>query len=386
MPNKDFYRELELGGLVGADGNIDRPLRPGWWPIFRKVEIRDKDIWWTAPRIEHQVDPETLVGEYRVDPETLLVEDQVDTGNMLDEFIKLPGKMPAAYLAFVRKYGPLRLHDCLRRWMDKRNFACMKRFGDHVIEQGILRDRTAPIGMADATPIENPSPLDVAIGVFGDHFPDGLGSSPFSFPRPFPTPDAEQRIEWTEPISVYRWLAIVFREILLGVKYINAGDVARRDAFFDAKIRELEERIERRTAMGLSIADQEDEVELLEGQKGVDAARNELQVFFARMVEIADIQPRPNWTGSEWKVELCFPTALGALVSKLMMFAVRADCLYTCSGCGEIYIRSLPGGKRPKRPKTGQRNYCLSCGTRASRLDAKRDYRRRLAEANRLRA
>jgi hypothetical protein len=360
MPNKDLYRELELGGFVEPNGNIDRPLRPGWWPIFRHVEIRNKDIWWTAATATEAIENQGGTG-------SIFIEDQVDTDAMLDEFVALPEKMPAAYLSFVRKYGPLGLHDCLLRWMDKHNYGRWD------------RGTSPPVVVGSPKPFENASPLEAANHIFGDHFPDGIGTGPFSFPRPFPQPDADHWLEWTEPISVYRSLAVQFRGMLLCAKNINAGEIAELNAIIDARIRAVEERIEKRTKAGLSIRPEDyEEVEHLEEQKGIKAARNALQTFFANILEIADIQPRLNWTQSEWKIELCFPTALGALVLKMMMTAVRARCFYTCSGCGLMYTRPTSGSNRRRAPKAGQRNYCPACGIRAARLDAKRDYRHRL--------
>ena len=108
----------------------------------------------------------------------------------------------------------------------------------------------------------------------------------------------------------------------------------------------------------------------------------------AELVELSEISFELAWDvdSRDWRTEvhlgLVSPT-LAAIVIQTMLSVSRADSIYTCTGCGVPYIRSE---SHFRRPKPNQNNYCPDCGLEQARLDAKRRYRQKIAEARDLHA
>src|ERR1035437_1731506 len=106
----------------------------------------------------------------------------------------------------------------------------------------------------------------------------------------------------------------------------------------------------------------------------------------SRLVEFSGISFGLAWNTDfdDWQTEVRLgsvsPT-LAAIVIQLMLSISRADSIYTCTGCGVPYIRSE---SHFRRPKPNQNNYCPDCGLDQARLDAKRRYRQKIADARKL--
>jgi hypothetical protein len=84
-----------------------------------------------------------------------------------------------------------------------------------------------------------------------------------------------------------------------------------------------------------------------------------------------------------WRTEVRlsqkWPT-LSAIVLQSILTVARSD-VYSCAGCGYLYVR---GDAHSRRPRPNQNNYCHNCGVPRARLDAKRRYRQKIAEARKL--
>jgi hypothetical protein len=123
---------------------------------------------------------------------------------------------------------------------------------------------------------------------------------------------------------------------------------------------------------------------------GIEGARDEVELGVKRLLDLGEVSFSLDWKKDQWQIEIYFSGIIGALASKLMLAIARADGLYTCSGCGNAYIRSAqtrddtPGGERTRRrraPKPGESNYCSTCGDSRARMNAKRRYREKICKA-----
>lgn len=85
------------------------------------------------------------------------------------------------------------------------------------------------------------------------------------------------------------------------------------------------------------------------------------------------VQPKVSWRTSRPVITFECPKPYGKMFAnlaiQLMMAVSQADAVAICSACGQSYMPR-------RRPKTGQRRYCLSCKG-VARRDASADYRRR---------
>jgi DNA-binding CsgD family transcriptional regulator len=112
---------------------------------------------------------------------------------------------------------------------------------------------------------------------------------------------------------------------------------------------------------------------------GVRAARWKVERGLAILAQLAQIDPSLYWDNDQWRMNLWFPDVLGAIAIKTMMAVTRSTGLYTCSGCGNAYLRYLR-----RRPRAGEGNYCSECGRGRALQDAKRRLRANQREARRL--
>ena len=112
---------------------------------------------------------------------------------------------------------------------------------------------------------------------------------------------------------------------------------------------------------------------------------NMLQLVVNSYLQLGEVTPLLARTSPGWKLHFAgnslYPL-FGNLAFQLALILCGADVIYTCAGCGTIYVRE--GDRR--RPKSGTRNYCNDCGKPKAALDAKRNYLARIAEARKLRA
>jgi hypothetical protein len=113
--------------------------------------------------------------------------------------------------------------------------------------------------------------------------------------------------------------------------------------------------------------------------RAVQTVEDELE----RLIQIGEVHVAPAWRNG-WQIEIGFFSVLGALATQLLLAVARADALYTCTGCGDAYIRSAAekdgSFRRRRAPKPGENNYCQKCEPRAVQ-DAKRRYRKKQRDA-----
>jgi hypothetical protein len=87
--------------------------------------------------------------------------------------------------------------------------------------------------------------------------------------------------------------------------------------------------------------------------------------------------PAEDWGQSKWRIDICYGPSdprfplLSALWLQVLLVASGMSGLYTCSCCGMVYVRLK------KRPKTGNANYCDTCGLQAARRAARERYNAR---------
>jgi hypothetical protein len=80
-----------------------------------------------------------------------------------------------------------------------------------------------------------------------------------------------------------------------------------------------------------------------------------------------------------WQIQIDYHGLLfPAIALQLALVVANADSLYSCSGCGDPYIRER------KRPKLGQANYCDRCRGGVAQQRAVQTYRAKRADALRL--
>jgi transposase-like protein len=101
-----------------------------------------------------------------------------------------------------------------------------------------------------------------------------------------------------------------------------------------------------------------------------------------RSVGLSDFALRWSPEEGRWKVEYNYHGFLfPAIALQLALVVADADSLFSCSGCGQPYIR--PRSK--KRPKPGCRNYCDVCKEAGiAGRDATVSHRARVAQVRRL--
>lgn len=91
-------------------------------------------------------------------------------------------------------------------------------------------------------------------------------------------------------------------------------------------------------------------------------------------LDYGNVRPQFTWPGD--KPLISFGCNVLGLITCHIMFAVsRSGGIAICRGCGYPYSPI-------KRPKTNQRNYCKSCGKKASSRDSQADRRKRLKRKN----
>lgn len=120
-----------------------------------------------------------------------------------------------------------------------------------------------------------------------------------------------------------------------------------------------------------------------------EQALNTLQSVLNNYLQFGGVTHLLARTEVGWKHELGSNVPLyplfGNLAFQLSLIMCGNDAAFTCSGCGNLYVRQGGEGGR-RKPKAGNRNYCQDCGKPRADLDAKRDYLARIAEARRLRS
>ena len=241
----------------------------------------------------------------------------------LDAFIRLPDKRPAAVLKIVGEWGPLELRTHVANYLAR--------------------------GRQSATDGEL---LSFAESAFNTKFQDGLGT------------------EASEPVSVYFGVARYIGRILSNAAEIYSGARSEKDWLVRYPFH------------------------CDDCSYGIEAARwYGVEHPINTLLCIAGASFSVTWTRDRWELELFVPGFLGLLSVHLAMAVTRSDVLYTCRGCGFPYMRSAVMEQKndgriimrnPRRPKTGQNNYCGNCGIESARLDAKRRYRERMRQARRL--
>jgi hypothetical protein len=111
---------------------------------------------------------------------------------------------------------------------------------------------------------------------------------------------------------------------------------------------------------------------------------NMLEAVVNDYIRVGEVHPSLARTPAGWKLFFAgnplYPL-FGRLALQLALIICGADAMYTCSGCGSLYLRH-----HGRRPKVGTRNYCSSCGKRKALSDAKRSYLAKKAEAGELRS
>jgi uncharacterized Zn finger protein (UPF0148 family) len=81
-----------------------------------------------------------------------------------------------------------------------------------------------------------------------------------------------------------------------------------------------------------------------------------------------------------WHLEIDYNNCvLAAIALQLALTVAGARTLFTCSGCGQAYVRE-------RAAKTGQANFCPRCGHGEALRQADGRRRRKMAEARRLHA
>jgi DNA-directed RNA polymerase subunit RPC12/RpoP len=123
----------------------------------------------------------------------------------------------------------------------------------------------------------------------------------------------------------------------------------------------------------------------------IQDARFLVQSYLNEWIELGRvrlrIESRHGYNVADWDVQTHydgFYQLFGALALQVVLVVSNADALYSCAGCGYPYIRSKAVWKR--NPKPDQASYCRNCGHGRAVQDAKKRYRRKMAEARRLRA
>jgi len=102
--------------------------------------------------------------------------------------------------------------------------------------------------------------------------------------------------------------------------------------------------------------------------------------------EVSGVSLSVGWnrTRERTEVELDYRgPLLSAIGLQLALTISKSDSLYTCSGCGKLYARSV----QKRRPKRGQGNFCDECadgGVALRQADERR--KAKMAEASRLQA
>ena len=92
----------------------------------------------------------------------------------------------------------------------------------------------------------------------------------------------------------------------------------------------------------------------------------------AEWLRLGNVHPVVGWGTSGMSVSLGGGGLFGALAVQLLLAVARTDGLAICSACARPYIPA-------RRPARGRRNYCGSCGVKASWRDAQRSRRERQA-------
>jgi hypothetical protein len=116
-----------------------------------------------------------------------------------------------------------------------------------------------------------------------------------------------------------------------------------------------------------------------------EVAFNMLQSVVNDFLRIGEVVPTLSRLPAGWKLRLTgnplYPL-FGNLATQLALIVCGAEAMFTCAGCGSLYMRQ--GAHR--RPKRGMANYCSNCGRRGMLLSAKRRYTTKVSEARRLRS
>ena len=184
--------------------------------------------------------------------------------------------------------------------------------------------------------------------------------------------DGEWLLEGSEPLAEWRAVAEHFAAVM---------DVAARLRIGDAVDPERWARLGR---TGLV------DVELLAGPDGEPEVRLRHQLWplspFARQCSPPEavgyivsgwLRRSAVGLGLSWtdrpQVVLVPRSLLGGLALQLAFAVSGADGLALCSSCGRPFTPK-------RRPAAGRRAYCPTCGVRAARRDAQRDYRRKAKE------
>src|SRR4051812_22427405 len=94
MPSFSARSEWKIGGMTDANGFLDHPVVANGYFAPDEVRLEGELISWSG-----------------------LVSERHPGKSVLERFVRLDNKEPAAIAAFVQKWGPLNVADYLRRFL-----------------------------------------------------------------------------------------------------------------------------------------------------------------------------------------------------------------------------------------------------------------------------
>jgi len=202
-------------------------------------------------------------------------------------------------------------------------------------------------------------------------------------------PCAEGRLRGIEPLAVWRYFSRRARALLNIAAAVENGKTGSLDdwreiAMLDASREEFNRTIET-SPQGLPWHYWD--MTAIAGREPVESARHVVESDLNAWLGLSSarrMHGRPDfavyWTG-RWEIRIDYHGFLfAALAFQLALSVTRARGLYTCSGCGNPYLRVKDA------PRRGEANFCEQCGRKEAIRQADQRRRKKKAEACRLRA
>lgn len=315
----------QSSGLIPVTGHIDRPVSAADLRVY-PVKLKGRDISWD----ERPVDPR-LPGDVVEKNQRMIAMCKRPDKGILEDFLKLGAAPDEDVLRFAEKWGPLDAWRMAALWV---RVQC-RRF--------------------KATNTEVAAEVQELFGDCWD-FKRHAACGPDS-PGILPWPFGGLR---REPTEAYRGLAGYIADIL------DHAAKSRHDWH-------------RHLAACVS-THAYGPLELFGRDSPVLEAAVKARVDYLNRLAGWSLGLEWDFKRSRWTTRfLLGDTPTFAAIALHTTLAIAGADLYRCAGCGNMYDRS-----RTRRPKLGQDNYCPRCGRTAALLHAKRRYRKKMAEAQKL--